>query len=585
MSRNKVDVKLRGNKESPILTKSPSGVLTRKKSSLVKKNVLKGNVVEVQTQAICVGNKECQTDFNQTNLALTSEFLSKAWLTDQSIAKHTELLNFAFLKESNLYILNPLIVHAVQNLTDYSEYLLPLHLYNKDFILMPLNNSEKLTEEGGSHWSTLVFNKSKKQFFHYDSYGGINTVNAKKVAEKLVQFLIGDNTETEVINIKCPQQGNGYDCGVFTLHMIDLLVSNYLFTKTVDPSSLDNLILSDTDLILKRSVLAYVLNNNYNIPATTLLSLLAFPTVSITKSLKNSDQALPRKQNVDKTMPCFLLSRATQTDPLTKNNLDLPKSKSSTKSLQTSQYDPVQPNKYTQNNFTVKRGNEEIRRTITILSDSHGRKLDQLLQNECDDKTEIKSIIRPGADIDHITKEAQHIERSKNNHVILIAGANNIYSGKVESLCRKLKNLVVSLKPCRVTIASVPFRQDLHLFDQVNEHIMNFNLFINEITHCMKDADFLDLSGYPKRCFEKSGIHLNFLGKRLVTKKILPIIFPHLTKSPFRKDTGTPVINEETNCPKDSLNESIKLIEADMTSKINEFKNDPTVAFSHCISA
>lgn len=119
---------------------------------------------------------------------------------------------------------------------------------------------------------------------------------------------------------------------------------------------------------------------------------------------------------------------------------------------------------------------QKAKQTITILSDSHGRKLDQLIMERCDDNVEISGIIMPGAGIDYIMQEAKNIKRSKSNHAILIAGANNIYNGQVDSLCKKLKSLVVSLKPCKVTIASVPFRNDFPLSDQVNENIMNFYL-------------------------------------------------------------------------------------------------------------
>lgn len=67
-------------------------------------------------------------------------------------------LNHFLLEKNSLYMLNPLTVHAVKNV-GYSDYLEPLQLGDKDFISMPVNDSETLAKESGSPWSILVLNK------------------------------------------------------------------------------------------------------------------------------------------------------------------------------------------------------------------------------------------------------------------------------------------------------------------------------------------------------------------------------------------------------------------------------------------
>lgn len=53
----------------------------------------------------------------------------------------------------------------------------------------------------------------------------------------------------------------------------------------------------------------------------------------------------------------------------------------------------------------------------------------------------------------------------------------------------------------------------------------------------MKGVSFLDLAGYPRRVFGKlgTGIHFNQLVKKLISTKILQIVFPKTYKSPLEK--------------------------------------------------
>lgn len=91
---------------------------------------------------------------------------------------------------------------------------------------------------------------------------------------------------------------------------------------------------------------------------------------------------------------------------------------------------------------------KKTNKTINLLSDSHGRKLDEILYKQCGESIQIKSIVKPGGTIEHIMDEAQHVVRSVDNQVVIIAGANNLYNGQVDSLCRKHKNRIVSLQSC-----------------------------------------------------------------------------------------------------------------------------------------
>lgn len=78
------------------------------------------------------------------------------------------------------------------------------------------------------------------------------------------------------------------------------------------------------------------------------------------------------------------------------------------------------------------------------------RNINRLLRESCGGG------ITPRAGIDSILEEVRQIKISTNIHIIIFAVANNISNGQVELLCKRLKISVISLRPCSLTIASVP---------------------------------------------------------------------------------------------------------------------------------
>lgn len=154
------------------------------------------------------------------------------------------------------------------------------------------------------------------------------------------------------------------------------------------------------------------------------------------------------------------------------------------------------------------------------------------------------------------------------------------------------------MQPCKITVASVLFRHDLMLSDTVNENILNFNLFVNEIAHTVKGVSLLDLAGYPRRVFERlgTGIHFNHLGKNLISTNILQIVFPKAYKSPLEKDflfvttTSTQKSEGKTQgllqVQPTLLHEPlpITVVEGNIKNYIDKFCSEKSIAFSHCIS-
>ncbi|CAI5475618.1 unnamed protein product [Closterium sp. Yama58-4] len=101
---------------------------------------------------------------------------------------------------------------------DVTETMAPLGVESKELIALAVNdNNDPTLPEAGSHWSLLLFIRSRRLFLHFDSAGSHNLEAAKGLAEKLQALLGVTVTDDTFQSASTPQQLNGYDCGVYVL--------------------------------------------------------------------------------------------------------------------------------------------------------------------------------------------------------------------------------------------------------------------------------------------------------------------------------------------------------------------------------
>uniref|UniRef100_A0A060TIE9 ARAD1D46002p n=1 Tax=Blastobotrys adeninivorans TaxID=409370 RepID=A0A060TIE9_BLAAD len=102
-----------------------------------------------------------------------------------------------------------------------------------DYVFVPINRQN-------THWCLAVVNNVDKRFEFYDSMGG----NGRPALELLREYMIleADRLEPDAHSahekiynsydiwdeVRCPQQENGYDCGVFTCKTVEVLARNCL---------------------------------------------------------------------------------------------------------------------------------------------------------------------------------------------------------------------------------------------------------------------------------------------------------------------------------------------------------------------
>ncbi|KAH9518937.1 SUMO1 sentrin specific peptidase 8 [Bulinus truncatus] len=153
------------------------------------------------------------------------------WINDKLIAFCFEYFEREQFNHSadRIALLNPSVAELMRfaAVEDLAVLLEPLHLPSKQYVFVPINDNPDPTKVGGSHWSLMVYVRSKQEFQHYDALRGSNQSVAKKFVDKLQPFVQAPRGKLKFIDMDCPQQRNSFDCGVYVIAMTEHLIKEF----------------------------------------------------------------------------------------------------------------------------------------------------------------------------------------------------------------------------------------------------------------------------------------------------------------------------------------------------------------------
>lgn len=496
---------------------------------------------------------DCQTDIRFSTISMTHELLNNQWLTDETVQKYLNLMSEKLLGNKPCTIINPLIVHAVKSIQDFYHFLDPLFLKNKECIIMPLNDCQNLSQEGGSHWSTLVYERQGQEFYHYDSKGNYNLPVARVVAAKLLFYLTGKNITPTVKQIKGPRQSsyNGVDCGIYMLYCIELVVLNILSKTYPNVAAFEDYVITETDLMVKRSTVAYILSNLIHINCEMLLALI---------KIKNYTQI--QTTNLETKKRYKVLSDL-QVNEKEISNEDITQIKN-TQTTKKVQRDIDTKRKYQTESVTHSR--------ILLMADSQGRQLPVHLNNQIDQEVSVFGHIQPGAPIEIIMKSAlEEIKLKKystNDFVVVIGGTNNIVNNSFkqkqlnkQKMTEFIGSNIKMFNKTNLILATIPYRYDLKEEDQQNKHIKEINTEIRKMVYNLNLVNngsktlLLDLHLLQRRHHTNQGFHINNSGKKWIAKELKQL----LQNSKSVSSNVAPVKHTTNSKPSLHSNEGMKI--------------------------
>lgn len=238
--------------------------------------------------------------------------------------------------------------------------------------------------------------------------------------------------------------------------------------------------------------------------------------------------------------------------------------------------------------------NQRSHNNITVIGDSHCRNLARCLLDDSERKLSVQGTTMPNAGVLTIAEKlkGKGIKSSLGECLVIVAGANDIYTGQVQNIYRHYSKKLLCNKVPLTMVVSIPLRRDLPLSHPINEDIINANIFLNDTAQTMENTYFLDITVFPESYTSKDGVHLNNEGKECLSKLIWRQYSSSITKSnmmtnyikPTKQCTSSHMTQERHNQTYSLPKMAIKVVDGNIKDFINRFHRDKKTAFSHCIS-
>jgi hypothetical protein len=171
-----------------------------------------------------------------------------------------------------------------------------------------------------------------------------------------------------------------------------------------------------------------------------------------------------------------------------------------------------------------------VKHKVLIIGDSPTRKSASLMQDNLDIDYRVSSFVKPGAQMNDITKSAKEELKSLKSEDLLVicGGANDISRNNTKKALNLMSEFVNEHNELNIVIINSPYRHDLDLESCVNQEVTKFNRLVKKIMELQSKVKVLELN-LDRSHFTTHGSHLNSRGKELVSQK-LALIVQHILK-------------------------------------------------------
>jgi lysophospholipase L1-like esterase len=171
-----------------------------------------------------------------------------------------------------------------------------------------------------------------------------------------------------------------------------------------------------------------------------------------------------------------------------------------------------------------------VKHKVLIIGDSHTRKCVSLVQENLDIDYRVSSFVKPGAQMNDITKSAKEEVKSLKSEdlVVIWGGANDISRNNTKKALKLMSEFVNENNELNIVIINSPYRHDLDFESCVNQEVTKFNRQLKKIMKLQSKVKVLELN-LDRSHFTTHGLHMNSKGKELVSQKLALMVQHILT--------------------------------------------------------
>lgn len=238
-------------------------------------------------------------------------------------------------------------------------------------------------------------------------------------------------------------------------------------------------------------------------------------------------------------------------------------------------------------NLIITRGKNEVTQTknlenqkpakhqLLICADSHGRYLRDFIQPRTV-STNVFSVVKSGAKFNQVVEGVSQLgcDLGKNDQLLVLGGTNDIETSDEKQILEDIHKLIMKSQHTNLLLAALPMRHDM---PGVNYKIMVINATLEKWECEYQNVNVLPLHLLPRHYFTTHGLHLNKKGKAKVAESILKML-----EERKRTLSGShSVTSQEVSLDVNPIN----VVNGKMDEVMKSFKSDPSIAFSHTISA
>lgn len=175
---------------------------------------------------------------------------SRNWLNDSCVSFCMKRIE-ALVNCDNILFMDASVVSFLklqcESESEFEDLEDGLETRSRDWIFLPINDLNSPISSGGSHWSMLLCDIKRPCLYHFDSSNGYNNHAVAEIIPKIASLLRIPFSGFK--KMSCPQQVNGYDCGVYALLFAKSLLE--VLTTKPEPSTP---IAADIETLLESAV-------------------------------------------------------------------------------------------------------------------------------------------------------------------------------------------------------------------------------------------------------------------------------------------------------------------------------------------